>query len=461
MPRASLQTLPPLLLRYILRWFSNREQLRTVGRLRCTYRGFASTLEAAPLDLYYDYDPTAFLTLAQARQWTQSAMYVLASLMVIHLPHPSHSVLFPCLKSFTTLRDLEVFSAYREESETVEATLPLMSMLTYLCVDNCTHFSDEHLGKQPALHHLDLMNSPALRGNDFASLPNVTALRVSDCPQFTGEGLVRLGRLQLLSVDQCPQFEYLGLRGRPPPPFATFVHLQSLCICDCPLIDIDALALLNLTSLEIARCANVTENSIGKQHKLRHLCVTDLAQYQGTTLSSFTNLTSLDMRGLANITDEAIATLRDVPCLQHLVIGQCGQFRGATLSSLTSLTSLDMEGFTAITADSLANLCHLTDLQRLNLDICPQLQDCVLARIAEITQLTSLRFIDSHHVTDEGIAHLRRLPCLQNLAIGWCWQLRGVTLPSLTNLTSLSLRACSRVTDDVMEQMAAVLSRNC
>lgn len=426
MPRASFNTLPPLLLRFILSFLGIKEQLRTVGRLRCTYRGYARTLAAAPLDLQFACSLIAFPTTLHAQQqWARSATNVLTSLSVMCYSRQAPGVFFRCLQNLPTLRCLKLFST---GIEAAKETLPLLPALSHAMVTDCKYFTSESLGKQSSLQRLELSLCPNLCESALASLTALTSLILFNCAGFKGGNLAPLTSLRRLRVQRCSQFRAIA-----------------------------AIPLGNLTSLEISACAQVADDAISLQTNLQHLHIVTLAQINGTAWARLTNLSSLVMRNCPSITDRAVATLQCLPRLRDLSIS-CARLQYFAFPSVSNLTSLRMSACFYLKADCLANLCHLPDLRHLRLHACQHLCDRGLACVASLSRLTSLTFIGANRVTDDGIAHLSRLPRLRHLSIGGCSQLRGTTLVSLTNLTDLCIRrgGCFNITDKSMSKLRMV-----
>lgn len=458
----SLHTLSPLLFRYVLSFLEHKEQVRTVGRLRCTYRGYARTLQAAPLESHYEYWPLASLTAPQAQQWVRSATYMLTSLRVFVASRQTPGVLFACLKHFTTLRTLGLSSLSEDDFEADEATLPPMPLLTNLEVSYCNAFADNNLGKQSMLQDLCLNGCPQFQGTALASLRTLTSMRVSYCNQFTGTGLTELALLQLCTVTSCPQFrgssvwsslnrlvelhmvkcdQFTGHH------LATLTRLRRLHVNWCKqFVTAAAVPFANLTELRVSHCRQFTGEGLSRRTRLRHFSIEELPSFQPVAWSLMSDLCSLRVRNVANVTDDVIAALRGLPHLHCVKLEFCSQLRGDTLDLVTSLTSLSIASCRWLTVESLENLRHLPCLRDLQFYACPQLCDDVLGRLTLLTNLTSLVLAVSQRITDEGISELRRLPSLRHLNLRWCNQLHGTTLSNLTNLTSLSVSACLGVT---------------
>lgn len=386
-----LTALPPALLRHVLRFIGYRQRVHTACALRRVHRDFAHTFQRAPLDFSFTYIPDAALTASQAQRWVRSATHVLETLVLGYSSGHTPGVLFPCLRNFTTLRNLTLVSNCGREFETTRTTLPSMTMLTCLKVSACKYFLDGSLAKQPSLQQLHLDDCPRFRGAAFAPLPNLTYLSVSDCHQFTGTHLASLTCLDRLIVSDCSRFTFTAVAADSLPNLASLDIVEGMVdmadITDDDMVSLSGLprlqrlmmdcsdqrrgstlaTLTSLTSLQLRMCYTMSVHSLANLRLLtclRSLQVNDCPQLRNDVLARWTeltNLTSLVMFDIGRVTDEGIAELHRLPRLQHLGILRCRQLRGTGLLVLTNLTCLEIGGCPRVTEDCMAAF-HLPKL---------------------------------------------------------------------------------------------------
>lgn len=70
----TLLTLPPTLIRHILGFIREKEQLSTAGVLRRAHRAFSHAFRLSPLRLRGVYRPARSITTLQAQQWVRSSV---------------------------------------------------------------------------------------------------------------------------------------------------------------------------------------------------------------------------------------------------------------------------------------------------------------------------------------------------------------------------------------------------
>ncbi|CAB4444972.1 unnamed protein product [Rhizophagus irregularis] len=283
------------------------------------------------------------------------------------------------------------------------------------------------LSELPKLKSLSIIECSTLTTLD-CSLTELASLEISHCPQLEKFDLSKLPKLTSLSVTKCPNITTLN--------YST--ELTSLKISGSQLEEIDLSKLtkltnlsvtdyqnlakldyssIELTSLEINRCPQLTEIGSLKLSKLTSLSIIKCPKL----LTGSTNSNS-------QIFDSSV-----LPKLKSLTVSECS-FLTMLDYSLTELTSLEIINCSKI------DLSKLPKLTRLSVTKCPN-----ITKINYSTGLTSLK-ISGSQLEEIGLSKLTKLT---SLSVIDCQKLTSLdcSSPELTSLKIINCSKLNKITD--------------
>ena len=222
-----------------------------------------------------------------------------------------------------------------------------------------------------------------------------------------------------------------------------------------------------LEHLDLAGCANLTDEGLEKLKGLTTLTSLNISRCDEITnaglahLSGLTNLSSLKAKWCYQLSDVALSHLGSIKTLESLDLSGW-KFTAAgmaPLKNLQNLRHLALDCCNDFTDDGLQNLIGLRNLHSLSLEDCTQLTDDGMRHLPGLQNLHSLNLSGLIHISGEGLACLGKLKQLDAINLGSC---AGITdadlaqLSGLKNLRELNLDFCSNVTGAGMTHLRAL-----
>ncbi|EAT39978.1 AAEL008262-PA, partial [Aedes aegypti] len=210
--------------------------------------------------------------------------------------------------------------------------------------------------------------------------------------------------------------------------------------------------LLNLRTLDLSLCKQVTDSSLGR-----------IAQH-------LKNVEILELGGCSNITNTAglsKETADGTPALEYLGLQDCQRLSDEALrhiaQGLTSLKSINLSFCVSVTDSGLKHLAKMTKLEELNLRACDNISDIGMAYLTEGgSAIISLDVSFCDKIADQALTHISQgLFHLKSLSLSAC-QITDEGLAkiakSLHDLETLNIGQCARVTDKGLEYLADELN---
>jgi hypothetical protein len=169
---------------------------------------------------------------------------------------------------------------------------------------------------------------------------------------------------------------------------------------------------IEITSLDISYCKNIT--NVGLQR-----------------LSALRSLKVLNLNHCLHITDKGLSHITVLPSLSELYLSDCDITDKALshLSAIRSLTKLVFSHCSKITDRGLESLSTLPSLETLFLWNCDKITDTGLKHLSTIRSLTKLELNNCFQITDQGYQYLSVLP-IKNLSFYGCYKMSDQTLQS-------------------------------
>jgi hypothetical protein len=158
--------------------------------------------------------------------------------------------------------------------------------------------------------------------------------------------------------------------------------------------------------------------------------------------SASLNLTTLNLAGCTQVSNNELRVLATLTALTSLNLGYCSD--NGSDNRLRTTWSGRTTGSTQVSDNGLRALAGLTALTSLNLEACRQVSDDGLLALSSLTALTSLNLKACRQVSDGGLraltASLTALTSLDLSHLDYLTNYGLHGLASLTALTSLNLR---------------------
>ena len=239
-------------------------------------------------------------------------------------------------------------------------------------------------------------------------------------------------------------------------------------MAECGLIYVAALT--GLVSLEFRLC-NVTDQGVAKLVSL--VCLEKLSLqecYKVTDASTSTMvllpaLTDVNLKDCPYITDVGIVRLAKMAGLAKLMLGGTTFFdetfsnEGArVLGTMTNLVTLDIGCSYCISERGVEHLQSLTNLTHLNLPA--STSDATLLSLKTLTSISNLRLCRCEKVTNRGLSWLTQLCKLSRLELSRCGETpssEGLKLiGQVTGLVSLTVLTWKGVDDDGIQRLTAL-----
>lgn len=240
--------------------------------------------------------------------------------------------------------------------------------------------------------------------------------------------------------------------------------------------------LLNLRTLDLSLCKQVTDSSLGRiaQH-LKNVEILELGGCSNITNTGLLliawglkKLKRLNLRSCWHLTDQGIGHLAGLsketadgtPVLEHLGLQDCQRLSDEALrhiaQGLISLKSINLSFCVSVTDSGLKHLAKMTKLEELNLRACDNISDIGMAYLTEGgSAIISLDVSFCDKIADQALTHISQgLFHLRSLSLSAC-QITDEGLEkiakSLHDLETLNIGQCARVTDKGLEVLAEEL----
>jgi len=226
----------------------------------------------------------------------------------------------------------------------------------------------------------------------------------------------------------CSGWPSLQPRTPPTPGWAaTFSGLRRLNLWNCRhylLTEEDTQYLTDLQELRLA--GNATAQELGALKHLKSLTSLNLCRCYDVTdegvasLASLSRLTSVNLSSCFTLTDRALEALQPLTALSRLDISGCYDVTDTgvkALSPLTNLLSLNLAHCIKVGDSGVASLSPLSKVKTLNLESSGILTDRGLFALESLTSITDLSLGRADEVTDEGLSVLEHLTNLRSLRI--------------------------------------------
>lgn len=261
-------------------------------------------------------------------------------------------------------------------------------------------------------------------------------------------------------------------------------QITTLTFTGCTKVDNNFLKVLsifvNLKSLTLRGCRNVSDKGVPHIAALASLTYLDLSPYVAVSLWDE------EADDAEKVTDYSMEKLAELTELQHLELELCEEVHNSglgLLKPLKNLTYLNLSR-TGVSNSGLETILEFKNLKSLRLGSCNISDNPGILLLAKMTSLTYLDLNNKEGIsnsswekletlvnlerldisfggqmTDAGIPGLMKIPNLRWLDLGAC---TGITdegvreLTKFTNLTRLSLNRCDQVTDDGMKQLSSL-----
>lgn len=323
---------------------------------------------------------------------------------------------------------------------------------------------------------------------------HITGLRLWGNAELTAECLSwisQLSQLRSLDISGC-----LGLGCEALSQLSSSLQLTSLTMSFCGLVvlgdslqklteltaldlsgcEIDerlgsAVARLpHLISLNVAKCAGVTDEDLPEVAKLPELTFLDASCCRvgdaGLVELSKRNTTleCLHLRHCEEITEVGVMSLSQLGTLTALDLTLCTQVTDAAVQALSlglpQLNTLSLRGCREITEAGVKALFHLEDLTSLDLSGRIPVTEDVLRGLARIPRLATFKVSEClSHITDSSVCMMAQFPALTELDLSICSQLTDNGLQQLSTfrfLEVLNLWGCDRITDVGVKFVATI-----
>ena len=248
-------------------------------------------------------------------------------------------------------------------------------------------------------------------------LQNLEVLELGGCSSVTNTGLLLISwglkRLKVLNLRSCRHVSDHGIShlcGLSPHAAPGTLELEHLGLQDCQKLTDQSLkhissGLVNLKSMNLSFCGNVTDSGI-------------------KFLSKMQSLRDLNLRSCDNVTDTGLGFLAEGGSrLEVLDVSFCDNVedRGLQLLSqgLYSLRSLSLSACN-VSDDGIEKLVNaLQEITMLNIGQCDRITDKGLSAIGmKLKNLKSIDLYGCTRITTVGLEKIMQLPCLTALNLG-------------------------------------------
>ena len=307
--------------------------------------------------------------------------------------------------------------------------------------------------------------------------PGLRYLSLSHCSRFTDRGIHALAmgkvarKLQHLNVSSCPQISLQGYHSIAKG-FQKLEHLiltRNYTLTD-PAIIIITQKLLELKTLQLEHCSNISDQSLKYLSECRHLetlyfeenhRITDAAvKVFSKFCSNVSKIHFIDCIRLTDITLKAISSLP----ITHLNIADCNRLSDSGIRFITEnaiqskLKELDLTNLSRITDISLFRLRNLPCLKKLTLAYCENLTEAGMEQLDSLNSLTHIDLTGTG-ITDESLSRLGRIQNLTSISISECNEITDHGLTKFANrvkdkITSLDISHCKEITDKPIKSLA-------
>eukprot|EP01122_Echinamoeba_exundans_P003590 TRINITY_DN13673_c0_g1_i1.p1 TRINITY_DN13673_c0_g1~~TRINITY_DN13673_c0_g1_i1.p1 ORF type:complete len:586 (-),score=101.13 TRINITY_DN13673_c0_g1_i1:162-1919(-) len=364
---------------------------------------------------------------------------------------PEHT---SALVALTNLTRLDVGLIGRMADESLEFLTALQSM-QILEISRCRRISAaglRYISGLTQLRSLDMTSCGNIDSNAMACLSDLReleSLRIARCVRIGDSGLLHLNNLtKLKHLDmRSIRITNIGMSI-----FTALTKLESVDLKRCLMVGDEGVRqmtnLVNLRTLVLAKCHEVSASGLKTLSKLTNLVELDLSSCRiddGPTqhddgmsvLEFFSSLQKLKASDCQNFTAECLQWVNP-DTLRELHLERCLRITDVGFSHLSKFTNLVTLNVTSNYLGNfrLRHLAPLTSLENLMIQACQQIDD---KSITCLCSLQKLRFLDlgyCNKITDDGISHLSVLTGLRTLYLTQC---DGITARGIRPLRNVAI----------------------